>query len=501
MLGSLILSGAVVVLALAGCGAGPDETALRKDVAERLAQAMPAGTVALAAFERRGSQSDTKAPSGETRRIFYFDVELKLERDYDFGAWDSPGVAGMVSALGTGPKGIVGLTSGGNKAGDRVLAHGTALYKRENDGWKPVVSGGYAPTAAPDYATGAPKGGPAGILNAMRTVIESVPKDITPGARAIIENELATAHATVRSAVARASKGYAIAAGPEHGQYLRFAQALSDTKGVQTAALVTHGGDENLRLLRDGKVSLAISQADAALLAYQGKGNFAEEGPHLTLRAIGSLYPEPVHVLVTQSSPFKTMADLAGRRVAIGVPGSASRGTALRVLEAHGLGLKSIQPQELSLRDALVALRQKEVDAVIQVIGAPADSVRDALTEIPLRLIPLSEKAVTALAASGSGYFSYSIPRGAYATQKEDIRTIATAALLLAASDLSETEVGAITRYVYGESRDFAARGSAQGIQVSAANARLGLSVPQHLAAAKALEALSPGKAKLKPSR
>ena len=98
---------------------------------------------------------------------------------------------------------------------------------------------------------------------------------------------------------------------------------------------------------------------------------------------------------------------------------------------------------------------------------------------------------MTALVASNAGYFAYTIPRGAYATQKQDVRTIATAALLLVGADLAETEVGAITRYVFGQARDFAARGSAQGTQVSAANARLGLPIPLHIAAAKALEGLS----------
>ena len=106
----------LLLLMVTACGGGPDGEALRKDVEERLAQALPAGTVALATFERRGSQSDTKAPSGETRRIIYFDAELKLERDFDFGAWDAPGVAGIISALGAGPKGVSGITSGGNKA-------------------------------------------------------------------------------------------------------------------------------------------------------------------------------------------------------------------------------------------------------------------------------------------------------------------------------------------------------------------------------------------------
>src|SRR5688572_27352459 len=120
-----------LILAAAGCSRGPGTDALESGVTERLSQALPPGTVTLASFARRGSQSDTKAPAGETRRIIYFDAELKLERDFDFGAWDAPGVAGQVSALGAAPKGITGITSGGNKAGDVLRAHGTVLYRRE----------------------------------------------------------------------------------------------------------------------------------------------------------------------------------------------------------------------------------------------------------------------------------------------------------------------------------------------------------------------------------
>jgi TRAP transporter TAXI family solute receptor len=484
----------------AGCGGGPDADALKNDVSERLAQALPAGTVSIAAFERRGSQSDSKAPAGETRRILYFDVELKLERDFDFGAWDAPGVAGLVSALGTGPKGISGINAGGNKAGETVRAHGTAFYRHDGDRWAAVASGGYRPSTAPAYATNVPQGA-AAILEEMHKVIDSVPRDAAPARRAVIAEELGAAYATIRARLVRAEGGYAIAAGPEHGQYLRFAQALSDGKGARTVPLVTRGGEENLRLLRDNKVSLALAQGDAALQAYEGTGAFAADGPHAALRAIGSLYPEPVHVLARAESPLASVADLKGRRVAIGQEGSASRTTALRVLEVHGLGVKDITPIELELGDALVALREKQVDAVIQVIGVPADSIRDALAEIPLRLIPLSEQAIAALAASKSGYFAFTIPSGAYATQNQGVPTVATAALLIAGADLSESEVGALTRLVFEKGRDFTARGSAQGTQVSAATARQDLSIPLHIAAGKVLDAMAPSTASTAPPR
>lgn len=483
--------GLVLLPLLIACGRVADTDTLQRDLQVRLAQALPEGTVSLHELQRRGSQLDSKAPDGQTRRIVYYDIVLQLKRDFDFGGWDSPGVAGLVSALGAGPKGLVGITAGGNKAGDLVRVHGTALYQRDGDQWLAVAPGGYQPAAAPSYASNAPAGRAATLLDAMRKVVEAVSRDSAPAQAAMIEEELAAAHAVIRARLARAADGYAIAAGPERGQYLRFVQALSSQQGARTVPLVTRGGDENLRLLRAGKVTLALAQGDAALAAYEGRDEFAANGPDAALRAIGSLYPEPVHVLVAAGAKARTVADLRGQRIAIGVPGSASRLTALRVLRAHELADADIRAVELPLGEALVALRQGRVDALIQVIGVPADSLREALSELPLRLLPLSERAIARLSAAPSGLFAHRIVGGSYASQDSEISTVATAALLLAAPELSDSEVGALTRFVFGQGGDLTARGSAQGAQIAAANARQGLAVPQHPAALKALEAMA----------
>ncbi|AMO25292.1 TAXI family TRAP transporter solute-binding subunit [Ramlibacter solisilvae] len=475
-----------LLMLLAGCSGGPDTQALRRDVEVRVAQALPGEALVLQDLQRRGSQRDQKAPEGESRRIVYYDASFRVQKDMDFGAWDAPGMAGLVSALGAGPKGVGGVQSGGNKAGDIVRAHGTALYKREADHWVAVAGAGFRPKEAPAYATNTATG-PAAILDAMRKVIDSVSKETSPAQMAIIEEELTAAQASIRARLARASAGYAIAAGPEHGQYLRFARALDEPGGPRTLPLVTFGGEENLDLLREGKVQVALAQADSALAAYEGTGPFQARGAAPALRALGSLYPEAVHVIVRADSGLAAVASLRGRVVAIGQPGAASRTTVLRVLEAHGLTPRDIQAREIGLADALVALGRKEVDAVLQVIGIPADSVRDALTNVPLKLLPLSDSAIAQLTAGRTGLFAYAIPAGSYPRQGAGVNTVATAAVLLVGADLSEAEVGALTSFVFRKGRDFAARGSAQGLQVSAATARQGLTVPLHTAAARVL--------------
>ncbi|WP_298926353.1 TAXI family TRAP transporter solute-binding subunit [uncultured Ramlibacter sp.] len=480
---------------LAACSRGPDPKALQQDVAGRLAVALPAELLVLADMARRGSQSDPKAPAGQERRIIYFDADLKLNKDYDFGGWESPGVAGVVSAMGTGPKGLVGVVNGGNKAGDVIRAHGSATYKREGESWVLVAPPGHGLVTAPEFASGAPRPAPEKMLEAMRGAIANAPPETSAATREVILQELEGAHAAIQARLARAAQGYAIAAGASGGQYLRLAQSLDGSRGRKVTALTTAGGEENLRMVRDGRAPMGLAQGDSALLAFQGKGPFAQEGPYSALRAIGSLYPEAVHVLVRGDGALRSVADLAGKRVAIGVPGSASRSTALAVLQAHGFAPgKLAKTLELPLNEALSALQNKEIDALVQVIGFPADSLREAAGAMPLRLLPLDAAAVQALAKDSPAFFPLTLAKGTYPDQDREVRTVAVAAILLAGAELTDAEVATVTRFIFEAGTDLAARGSAQGAQVSAANARLGLAVPLHPGAARVLDALAPPK-------
>ncbi|MDX3895875.1 TAXI family TRAP transporter solute-binding subunit [Pusillimonas sp.] len=472
---------------LAACGRGPDVDIVRADVSAQLVEALPGQEIEIVSLKRRGSQRDTDAPPGETRRLVYFDTELKLDRDVDFGAWSSSGISALVSVLGAGPRGISGVTSGGNRAGDLIQVHGTALYRQEGDQWTLVAPVGYRPALASGPASGLEEG-PGALLAAIRSTLDA--SDTAPDQRRIIEDELLMTRQNIEARLARNAKGYAIAAGAEHGQYLRVARALFPP-GSRTVPLVTRGSEENLQLLRAGTVSLALSQGDAAQDAYEGTGIFTRQGPHAALRSLGSLYPEPLHVLVAAGSGLTSIDQLRGKRVAIGEAGAASRTTALRVLQAHGLGLDDIEPLELSIGDAFAALRLGQADAVMQVIGTPADDIRGLLTSTPLRLLPLSGEAAARLVDDHDGYFEYTIARGTYPGQAGNISTVATAALLLTDTTLSDAEIDSLTRRVFESGRDYPGLGSAQASRISPATSAVGLSVPLHPAAARALEALA----------
>ena len=126
-------------LLLAACARGPDVNTLEADVKARLQQVF-GNQLQLSELQRRGSATDSLAPADSERLIVYFDAELQLQQAYDFSAWDSPGAASLLSVLGAGPRGISGILSGGNQAGDRLRAHGSLIYQRQGDGWQALVA-------------------------------------------------------------------------------------------------------------------------------------------------------------------------------------------------------------------------------------------------------------------------------------------------------------------------------------------------------------------------
>jgi uncharacterized protein len=160
-----------------------------------------------------------------------------------------------------------------------------------------------------------------------------------------------------------------IATGPSDGTYIQIArdiQRVSQKDGIKIEILATQGSFENMVLLGDRKVDLAIAQIDALgffakVMKPQGVNVFE------TLRVILNLYPEEIHVL-TNNSAINSFLQLQGKRVSFGPKNGGSALTGEILLETYGMKVEKSYPDP---KDALEALRKKQLDAMIFVGGAP----------------------------------------------------------------------------------------------------------------------------------
>jgi TRAP transporter TAXI family solute receptor len=453
----------------------------------------------IAEIKRMGSASDSSAPAGETRRVVYYDVELDLARNITLGAWDQPGAAALVTLLGAGPRSISGVKSGGNQAGDRIVAHASAIYRQEGDTWKLVTPAGFKAAEAPNLDTGAPPPVTRQLLDTLDQITHSVSYSASSTAQHVVQQELERSVARINGRLARMQQGYPLAGGPDRGEYVAFARALSDVarkQQIRVSPLITGGGAENIALLRSGDAVVGLAQADTARLAYDGKGPFAGQGPFTGLRALGSLYPELVHIVVRDDAALRGVRDLKGKTIALGPEGSAVRATLETVLAAHGLQAgRDYTVADTPFTESLPALNSGKVDAAAQVIGVPATPLRDALTQARLKLLPLDPAAIKTLTgAEDNALMPLDIAAGTYPNQTEPISTVGMAALLLTTADLTRDEALVIVRAVYVTGQDLLAAGSAQGAQVGLATARRGLTVPLHDGAQEGLAKLEQAK-------
>lgn len=492
-------------LMMAACGRQPGETLVRNDVDRVLDQTFGDGTFAIASFSRRGSAVDSTAPEGQKRRVVYYDVELELRRDLVLGDWDDPGAASLVSALGAGPFSVRGVKAGGNSAGDRIVAHASAIYREEGGGWVFVMPAGFQEPIQPRLRSGPAPNTAQAALDRLAEITRSVEAGGSPTAQRVVDRELQRSLARISGRLTRIEEGYPLAAGADRGEYAAFAHAWAAIAGEQQlkiAAVATGGSEENLDLLRSGSVILALTQADTAHAALSSSGPFRGQGGFGNLRALGSLYPEYVHIVVREGAVLQTASDLKGARIALGPEGSAVRSTLQRVLAAHGLEQgRDYQAVELRLGEALPALKRGDIDAAAHVIGLPAAPLRNMLGEGEqgLRLLPLADQAVERLTQPDDGTVAARIAAHVYPGQRVPVKTVAIPALLVTTDDLSRDEAARLVRSVYQHGNDLLSRGSTQGSQVSVRTARVGLTIPLHPGAEQALAELA-GEAKAKPA-
>src|SRR5260370_27384769 len=96
-----------------------------------------------------------------------------------------------------------------------------------------------------------------------------------------------------------------------------------------------------------GQIEAGIAQPAIASWAYAGTGIFAAAGPLKNLRAIASLFPESLQLVVRDDSAIQTLADLRGKHISLSQPASGTVADARVGLPAAALTEQEVKPEYL----------------------------------------------------------------------------------------------------------------------------------------------------------
>ncbi len=236
----------------------------------------------------------------------------------------------------------------------------------------------------------------------------------------------------------RAKARLSIATGGTGGVYYPYGGGLAsliskNVTNTEAAAEATQASAENMLFIQRGKADIALALADTVYDAYAGSASFKDSGK-VPVRTLAVLYSNYMHLVVTDESGIKSVADLKGKRVSVNTAGSGTEIIANRIMEAAGINPDTdIQRQRLSVQESANAMKDRKIDALWWSGGLPTSAITD-LTATPglkVRFVPNAEFIAKMSEKYGPFYFKLAIPKNSYPGQDADVDTVGVANLLV----------------------------------------------------------------------
>ena len=282
-----------------------------------------------------------------------------------------------------------------------------------------------------------------------------------------------------------------VATGGTGGVYYPYGGALArliseKIPNTQATAEVTGASVDNLKLLQVGKVDLAFTLADTLAEAVSGRGPFKGTGAIGAVRTLAVLYTNYTHVVVRANAGIKTIADLKGRTVSVGSPGSGTELIADRVLTEAGLDpRKDITRHALGVAESVGALKDGKVDAFFWSGGLPTASVQDLAATPGLSMALVGHDNLLPFFRRDYGKDLYSlavIPAGTYRGVDSDTGTIGVRNLLVASSSLDNALVQEIVKVMF-DNKDALVAAHPEARHLAVPTTFDGVPAPYHLGA------------------
>jgi TRAP transporter TAXI family solute receptor len=229
-----------------------------------------------------------------------------------------------------------------------------------------------------------------------------------------------------------------IASSPKGTSYYVLAQSISNVEKIEKKQeilpVATNGSVENIKLLLEKKVDLAIVQNDIAFFAKNAHQPFINQ--HNNLQLILPLFKEPIFV-ITNKKGINSLTQLRNRKIAIGDKESGLSESAKVILNSINI-LDSMQIYQVPESLALTKLQEDSFDAIF--VNNLTEELKDKINEEKLFIVPISKTLVHKL----KNTFPYFETHKFTLKNQEIISTIAVRSILITRSDLDVQTVYSI---------------------------------------------------------
>ena len=269
-----------------------------------------------------------------------------------------------------------------------------------------------------------------------------------------IARTLLVAAATLAlSASVHAQEFVTVLTGGTSGVYYPMGVALSQVygkamPGAKTSAQVTKASAENLNLLQAGRGEIAFTLGDALNEAWKGNEEAGFKTPLKKLRTIAAIYPNYIQIVANADSGIRTLADLKGKRVAVGAPKSGTELNARDIFKGAGMSYKDFAKVEyLPFGESVELMKNRQLDATLISAGLGVAAIRDLATSVKIVIVPVPADVVAKIGEAA--YQSGTVPANTYNGQTDAVATVAIQNFLVSHEGVSTDAAYKMTKAIF----------------------------------------------------
>jgi hypothetical protein len=243
--------------------------------------------------------------------------------------------------------------------------------------------------------------------------------------------------------------------GPPSGVFGIFATGIGtylsrNVANLDVSVTATGGSVENIRRVNGGEAEMGVSFSSDVHEAYFGLEQFKGK-PLTNYRAIGLIFFGVAHAITYADSGIRSADDLAGKRVAVGNPGSGTFASAERIFRALGVWDKLNRIPLLGAA-AGEAMSDGKADAFFWTGPEPDRVTMEAATKKAIRAIDIYTPATKTDFFKQFPYFArYVFAANSYKGITEDTSTIGIPVIWYVHKDLAPALVQKITEAAYNK--------------------------------------------------
>jgi hypothetical protein len=203
--------------------------------------------------------------------------------------------------------------------------------------------------------------------------------------------------------------------------------------------------------VRNGAIEIGIVQSDWVHHAFTGSGpvEFMDVGFE-NLRILLLLHGEPFTVVARRDAGISKLADLAGKRVNIGVPGSDQRVVMQQVMTAMGWSRDSFTvADELTGPEQSLALCHDRIQAMVAIVAHPDAGLAKTMALCDAELVEIAGAEIDGLIADKPYFAVTEIPAGSYEDQSAAVKTFGVRVVAVVSEDMPDETAYDIVQAVF----------------------------------------------------